>query len=249
MRVAVLADVHANLPALDAVLGRVDQLGADRLVVLGDLVGYNAEPVAVIDRIRERADAVVVGNHEVDVVKDRASANTRSAARAAQRWTREQLDDEHRAYLAALPAHLVDDSGLLLAHGCYLNNHYYSGYVTPTMYGENLAAIAGRSAGQVVALCGHTHIPFCVWTEGDGYHEAPVAEPVRWPARSAAVLANPGSVGQPRDGDTRACFALVDTQARRIEWHRVGYDVGAACRAILAAGLDPSLAERLREGR
>jgi diadenosine tetraphosphatase ApaH/serine/threonine PP2A family protein phosphatase len=235
--------------ALDAVLRAIRGLAVDRIVVLGDLVGYNAEPVDVIDAIREVADAVVVGNHEVDVVRDSASAYTRSAARRAQNWTREQLDPDRRRYLAELPAHLRDDSGLRLAHGCYLNDHYYTGYVTPTMYGANLDAIADPSAGQQLALCGHTHLPFCVWATGDGYAAPPTHEPVRWPAGAPAVLANPGSVGQPRDGDSRACFAVLDLDDRTIGWHRVDYDVDGACRAITDAGLDPSLAARLREGR
>lgn len=249
MRVAVLADIHANRPALEAVLQLVRQLGVDRLVVLGDLVGYNAEPTAVIETVRAAADAVVVGNHEIDVLTDRPSANTRAVARQTQEWTRRQLGDSHRDYLAQLPRHLVDDSGILLAHGCYLNDRYYTGYVTPTMYAANLAAIAVRSDQQSVALCGHTHVPFCVWTEGDGYKAPPVKQGLAWPDHARAVLANPGSVGQPRDGDPRACFAVLDVGARRIDWHRVEYDIDAACQAIADAGLDPSLAARLKEGR
>lgn len=249
MRVAVIADVHANWPALQAVLDDVAASGAARLVCLGDLVGYNAEPLECVTRLRDAAHLVVAGNHDVDVARGAASAGTHAQARFVQDWTRERLSASDLDWLAALPGVALDDSGLVAAHGCYLNTLFYTGYVTGTMLETNLRTVANHAEWPQVALCGHTHVPMCGWLEEDRLVEAPFAGSVRWPRSAAAVLLNPGSVGQPRDGDARAAWALVDADEQVAELRRVPYDVERAVRALRAAGLPETLGERLREGR
>lgn len=249
MRVAILADVHANLAALEAVLEAIERERPDRVLCLGDVVGYNAEPEACIRLVRERCDAVVVGNHDRAAAGDPAGMGTNSAARQALAWTGARLDDDTRRWLLALPNHRVDESGVVMAHGCYLNDAYYTGYATSTMLEANLRAVADRAGWPRLASCGHTHTPMCGWLDDEGVHEPDVSSPVRWPEEAAAVLVNPGAVGQPRDGDPRAAFALVDTDARRFRVERVAYDVERTAAANARAGLPASLSDRLKEGR
>ena len=249
MRVAVLADIHANLHALEAVLGEGAVQDSDRVVVLGDLVGYAARPGAVIDRVRDHADTVVFGNHDLAVLSTKPMS-ARASARSVAKWTREVLSQEDLSYLSALPACATDASGLLCAHGCYLNDDHYYGYVTSTMAPANLCAVRDREGPERVALCGHTHQTMLATLVGDRVDEARCGStPMRWERRCDAVLINPGSVGQPRDGDPRAAYAVVDTEARSVSFLRVAYDVGATAREIREAGLPEENARRLEEGR
>jgi diadenosine tetraphosphatase ApaH/serine/threonine PP2A family protein phosphatase len=247
MRLAVIADLHANAVAVDAVLAAIRALAVDAIACLGDLVGYNAEPAACLALVRDSGAAVVAGNHDRDCLTE-ASAGTHRVARAALAWTRAQLAPADLAYLASLPALAVSPTHVL-AHGSYLSEVFVTGYVTSTMLEQNLRAIAARPGWPPLALCGHTHVPMFGWWDGATVHETGLARPESWPATARAVLINPGSVGQPRDGDPRAAFAVIDLAARRVEGHRAAYDVEHACAAIARAGLPPGLAARLREGR
>lgn len=248
MRLGVIADVHANLPALEACLEELDRRRVDRVVCLGDVVGYGAEPRACIELLRARGIATVRGNHDHDVASTDLQAGTGSAARVVLGWTRRELDELDRRWLGELPAHLVlDPPGVILAHGCFLNDVFFRGYVTSTMLEANLRAIAGSGGWPQVALCGHTHVPMCGWLAGDAVEERRAV--ASWPARASAVLVNPGSVGQPRDAEPTACCAIVDLGARTAEVLRVPYDVEAAIAALRGAGLPEELSHRLREGR
>lgn len=249
MRVALIADVHANAPALQAVLEVISGLRVDRLVCLGDLVGYNAEPAACVDRVRALADVVVAGNHDLDCLRAEAAGGTSPTARCVQAWTREQLSPTDVGWLGRLPSLHVDPAGFVAVHGCYLNSTYHTGYVTGTMLEANLRAVAERPEWPGLALCGHTHVPLLGWLSGSRCEEPPFRGRMQWPAHAEAVLVNPGSVGQPRDGDTRASFVVVDLEARTAELHRVAYDVEKTVAALQAAGLPAELGDRLREGR
>ena len=247
MRLLVAADVHANLAALEAVLDAARHERADGWLWLGDLVGYNAEPAACVHLVRALGGTIVAGNHDRDVCQGAPGRGTGSAARLAQEWTRAQLDSRDLAWLEALPS-LALGPRFVAAHGSYLSDVYVSGYVTSTMLDDNLRAIAARPGWPRIAFCGHTHAPMLGWLAGDSVEERKLDRPESWP-QGATVLVNPGAVGQPRDGDPRAAFAIVDLDARRVEVRRVAYDIGRACRALSAAGLPEALGERLREGR
>jgi diadenosine tetraphosphatase ApaH/serine/threonine PP2A family protein phosphatase len=249
MKIAVFSDVHANLPALEAVLEAIDQLAPDRILCLGDLVGYGAEPAACIRTVRAAADVVLLGNHDRDSLAAQAAQGTNSLARLTQAWTREQLGPEELAYLEALPSKTLEPYGVVAVHGCYLNDVHVTGYVTSTMLPDNLQAVAAREGWPRIALCGHTHLPLCGWLLGNDTLEPKIRGRLVWPAKARAVLINPGAVGQPRDGDPRAAFALLDLERRTVEIHRVRYDIDRAAEAIQKAGLPASLGERLREGR
>lgn len=249
MRIGLVADVHANLAAWDAVMEALEQERIDRLVCLGDLVGYNADPESVVASVRARCDVIVAGNHDREV-EGASTRGTSSAARHALAWTHETLSTETSTWLARLPARVIDvEAGFTAVHGCYLNDTYVSGYVTETMLPANLEKIADPAAALPnLAFCGHTHVPLAGWLASDVVR-AHVAGEVRWPKRAHAVLVNPGSVGQPRDGDPRASFAVVDVDACTVRWRRVAYDVERTAAAIRAAGLPEELAARLCEGR
>jgi diadenosine tetraphosphatase ApaH/serine/threonine PP2A family protein phosphatase len=247
VRYLVISDIHGNLPALAAVLRDCPPDQYDRLLVLGDLVGYGAEPGAVIDRIRALAPHVVVrGNHDKAIcgVMDLLAFN--SHAREAAEWTTRALSPAHLAYLRDLPAGplLVDDV-LEVWHGSPADEDAYLVWIDDI---RDAAALGRRP----LCLFGHTHVQGA-YGSGEGH---PVVESGdTWTRTTLSIrledrwLVNPGSVGQPRDGDPRAAYAMVDLGARTITLHRVQYDVAAEQAAIRAAGLPELLASRLSEGR
>jgi diadenosine tetraphosphatase ApaH/serine/threonine PP2A family protein phosphatase len=249
---AILGDVHANLEALDAVLAAVGALDVDRVIGLGDVVGYGARPRECVERMAAATDECVLGNHDHGALADAAAAGTSTAARHVMRWTRAQLGEAHVAWLGARPnLRVLEAPPLAIAHGCYLNSTYHRGYVTSTMLEANLDAIHGREDLPGLALCGHTHVPMVGWRDaaGDLHEHAPREGTTAWDADAEVVLVNPGAVGQPRDGDPRAAFAVLDVDARTCAIHRVPYDVEAAARAIRESGLPADFADRLLEGR
>ena len=240
MRYAILSDIHGNLEALGAVLADAGPR-ADGVLCLGDIVGYGADPVACIERVAERAEAVVAGNHEHGVagLLDLAWFNDR--ARAAAEWTRGRLDDDHRAWLAARPlVHAVHDATLV--HASPARPEEWDYLVSAQDGYEAFAAFATR-----LCFVGHSHRPgaWSVGSSGPAYE--PGATDVAF-EHGRRYLVNVGSVGQPRDRDPRAAYALWDVDAHRVTIRRVPYDVDAARRKILAAGLPRFLAERLSVG-
>jgi diadenosine tetraphosphatase ApaH/serine/threonine PP2A family protein phosphatase len=249
MRVAVIADVHANAAALDAVLSAIERVAVDTVVCLGDMVGYNAEPVYCVERIRDEVELCVRGNHDEDVTRADPTLGTSTSARNVQQWTRAQLSEEHRDWLARQPNKLLINDEIVAVHGCYLNKSHISGYVTSTMLEANLKVIEEREDLPRIGLCGHTHVPLCAWLTDEGVEERKGVGVTEWPRDARAVLINPGSVGQPRDRDIRSAFAVVDTDRRTVSFERVSYDVARTVEAIERAELAPQLAARLWEGR
>ena len=241
MRIAVLSDIHANLEALLAVRRRAAELGVDTWVCLGDIVGYGADPGPCVDHIRTLADQVVLGNHDAAAVGLLDMAYFNPWARRAAEWTARRLAAAQAAYLADLP----------LTQGLGDALYVHSGPRCPANwdYIHSVAEIEAALAAAPARLCfiGHTHTPF-VWGQ-DGKTARSLA--ARGPLvleEGTAYLVNVGSVGQPRDGDPRACFVLWDAAAGTLELVRVDYPIDAAQKKIMAAGLPPFLAERLALG-
>jgi predicted phosphodiesterase len=242
-RVAVLSDVHGNLPALEAVLADSERAGVDAHWCLGDLVGYGAQPNECVARVAEACEVCLVGNHDL-VALDRLDVATFSAgAAAAALWTRERLDPEARAYLERLEAQ--DQSRPVgLFHGSARDPVWE--YVLSTAAAEaSMDAMEAR-----VGAIGHSHVALH-FARRDGGRA--VGEPA---SDGAAVdltdgdwLLNPGAVGQPRDGDPRAAWLLLDMERWRATWRRVEYPIDRAADAIRAAGLPPALADRLYYGQ
>jgi diadenosine tetraphosphatase ApaH/serine/threonine PP2A family protein phosphatase len=246
MRIALLADLHANREAVQACLDDARRVGAERYVFLGDLVGYGADPVWVVERVRaevERGALTVRGNHDASVVDPLRAGLNDDAQRVAD-WTRGQLDAEAIAFLAAMPlAH--EEAGVLYVHAnayAPAGWDYLGGRVE---VGRSLAA-----TDAALTFCGHVHEP-ALWTlSGTGKlgvftpvagTDIPLAGHRRW-------LAVVGSAGQPRDGDPAACWALFDAAARTLTWRRVPYDHASAAAKIRAAGLPERFAARLEAG-
>jgi diadenosine tetraphosphatase ApaH/serine/threonine PP2A family protein phosphatase len=240
VKYAILSDVHANLEALRAVLADAAPR-ADAVLCLGDTVGYGAEPAACIDLLGDRARAVVAGNHEHGVAGLLDISWFNRWARAAAEWTREQLDDDHRAWLAALPlTHELDEATLV-----------HASPAQPDEWDYIVSAEDGWAAFPhfTTRWCfvGHSHVPG-VWSLGSSGpdHDRHVRL-VRADAGRRYIV-NVGSVGQPRDHDPRAAYGLWDADAGSVELRRVTYDVEAARRKIMAAGLPRFLADRLAAG-
>lgn len=250
MRLAVLADVHANLPALSAVLHELVQLQPQRVVCLGDCVSYNAHPNECVGVLRELCDVTVAGNHDRDLVLDRPVAGTSEAALRSQAWTRRVLTPDNLAWLAALPELWIEPDQYVAVHGSFLSHAHVNGYVTRSLLEANLRAIAAHSLWPRLGLCAHTHAPMVGVLLRDGrVTHANGKQPLSWPVDASVVLVNPGSVGQPRDGDSRASFALIDLAERTVNVLRVAYDVDATVRAFEGTGLPTAHAQRLLLGK
>jgi predicted phosphodiesterase len=245
-RYLVLSDIHANMEALDAVLGAAAGQW-DAAIVLGDLVGYGAEPNAVVDRIREMDPiAVIRGNHDKAACGIDDAGNFNQTARMAAEWTAATLTDVNREYLRALPAgpEAIDDL-VEIWHGAPFDEDHY---IFDAGDAEHAFGVATRPVG----LFGHTHLPVVFQLAAgtlEGYVPEDGPETVIRFQPGTRYLINPGSVGQPRDGDARAAYAVYDDEAASLTLRRVGYAIETAQRRIIDAGLPASLANRLGVGR
>ena len=244
MRIAVLSDIHANGDALDAVAREIERHRVERMVHLGDLVGYNAEPEKCVQWAREHATAGVMGNHDA-VVCGRASGEFFHApALRAARWSAEHISPDSMEYLASLPESFRLPEGVLLVHGAPSDPDRYLFLLEDAEKEmDTLAAISPPA----VVFFGHTHVPVAFVRKKDGSTvSAPLAE-FRVGEGEVAML-NPGSVGQPRDRNPFSSFLLFDTDERSASWIRVPYDVGSCRRKVVAAGLPGFFATRLAYG-
>ncbi len=250
MRALILSDIHANLPALEAVLAAAPP--HDVVWNLGDVVGYGASPNEVVALVRDLGSVHVRGNHDRSCCGMTSLEDFNPIARWAAEWTAEKLTRSHRAWLRELPAGPVCvGDGLICVHGSAADEDTYVQAV-PEAMDAWMAAPEER-----MQFFGHTHLQGGYIRSDEGwsafapeYVSPDVADyfdlPVR---RGGRYLLNPGSVGQPRDGDWRAAFAVYDEQAAVVRFHRVPYDVERAQTKILDAGLPDRLASRLAEGR
>lgn len=240
MRVLVLSDVHGNLEALEAVWAAA-RGQYDRCVCLGDVVGYGADPNACAEQVRERAAVTVRGNHDRACVEPAQAVDFNPVAREAAEWTHRQLEEGTLAWLRALPAGPILDEGVQLAHGSPLDEDEY--ITSPERAARSLAA-----APCALTVIGHTHLQGGFWRRGNDISRV-VKQPglVRVEADTFYLL-NPGSVGQPRDGDWRAAYMIYDQQGGEASFFRVPYDLKRAQDKILDARLPRSLAERLAGG-
>ena len=242
MRVAVLSDIHANLAALDAVLASVGTV--DAVWHLGDVVGYGAQPNEVVERLDAAGAIGVRGNHDAAAIGGAEIELFNPDARTALEWTREAISERTLGWLAALPERLVTED-ILLVHGSPRAPiwEYVTGPV-PARAGIDTLSRLGAS----ICLHGHTHVPV-VFADAGGLVDA--LEPDDgWTYRYAGhpALLNPGSVGQPRDGDPRASYCLLDTDRAEATWHRVAYDIASTQARMAAVGMPTFLIRRLEVG-
>lgn len=246
MRYLILSDIHSNLEALEAVLGHAAGQ-YDEAVCCGDLVGYGADPNGVVDWVRASCTAVVRGNHDKACTGLDDLDWFNPVARAAAEWTQRALTPDNIRYARSLPQGPLLLDGFQVVHGSPFDEDEY--VVSAAEAGEAFGYLERR-----LAFFGHTHVQ-----GGFLWNQSRVENLGRMPARAerqrleldpeCAYLVNPGSVGQPRDGDVRAAYILFDSAERHLFYHRVAYDVTAAQRKIQAAGLPAILADRLAVGR
>lgn len=245
MRLAVLSDIHANIEALDAALAATERLAADRVVTCGDLVGYNADPNAVLDRLRALEVLSIMGNHDAAASGLEEPVYFNPYARSAVLWTREVLTPENQAYLQGLPTQARVGRNVLLVHGSVLERDAY--LFEAVAAAPDLEALWKSYPRVKIGFFGHTHYPVAFAARPEGAVETLDGDTIRL-RRGWRYLINPGSVGQPRDGDSRPAFVLADLKAGVVERHRVDYPVAQAARKVREAGLPEYLAARLEEG-
>lgn len=243
MRIALLSDVHGNLPAFQAVLADVESAEVQETWCLGDLVGYGAEPDGCVDMARDHCDLCLAGNHDLVVAGEIGIGDFSPSAGAAARWTQENISEESLAFLRGLqPMEAGREIGLYHASP---RDPVWEYVLSGWQAEECMDAMEPR-----VGAVGHSHV--ALWFHRDGDAEVEGAQAPGGDERDISTgrwILNPGGVGQPRDGDPRAAWLLLDTEAWTAHWRRVDYPIDEAASAIEQAGLPRVLAERLYNGQ
>jgi diadenosine tetraphosphatase ApaH/serine/threonine PP2A family protein phosphatase len=247
-RIGLFADLHSNLEAYEACMARANELGVTRMAFLGDIVGYNADPVGVIERIADLVDAkkavAVLGNHDEAVFKD-CSKQMNLNANAAIEWTKTQLKNSHIEFLKNLPL-ILREENICLAHASAHNPGDWN-YVTDSISAWHCT----QSSGKSYTFVGHAH-------EQALFYQSAVGKLIRFaphPGDEIPVLPHRqwvgvvGSLGQPRDGNPEACFAVFEPESEMLTFHRVPYDHFSAADKVRRAGLPEELANRLITGK
>ena len=243
MRALIVSDIHSNLEAFQAVLGDAENRGGfDQIWSLGDLVGYGPDPGPCVDLIRQHDGVAVAGNHDLAAVGKLGTEAFNDYAAAAVHWTAEQLGEEQKSYLRALPLKTEVDN-FTLAHGSP-RDPVWEYVVTPQSAAANF-----RYFRTDRCLVGHSHIPFICRPRDDTAVFGPFPLDEAVPLGPGRVIVNPGGLGQPRDGDPRATYAVYDADAGAVYHHRVEYDIPKTQEKIVERGLPMFLALRLAGGR
>jgi len=243
MRAAIIADIHANLAAFTSVLDDIEcRGGVDEVWCLGDIVGYGPDPHQCIELLRRQDHVSVAGNHDWAATSKISTSDFNSEAAAACRWTERQLTSEDIDYLDNLPL-VVERGDFTLVHGSP-REPIWEYILSAECAKENLAYFKSQ-----FCLVGHSHVPFVF-----EYNEAGVYSLNEFPADSSIVLGrrrlivNPGGLGQPRDGDPRASYAIYDSDADSVIHYRIPYDIGATQARMMEHGLPSRLVFRLYHG-
>jgi predicted phosphodiesterase len=258
VRLAILSDIHSNLPALEAVLADARRAGPEELWCLGDVVGYGAQPDECASLVAERCDLCLVGNHDLAVLGELDDSSFSPAAAAAVRWTRETATPETMEFLRRLAP--ANESRAVALYHASPRDPVWEYVLWPDQAAECIDAQAAR-----VSLIGHSHVALFFVTPENGRRSGSADEPpvvssgpakggpaqggTRLDLSNGRWLINPGSVGQPRDGDPRAAWLELDTDSWEAAYHRVSYEIDRAAEAIVANDLPEHLAKRLYAGQ
>ena len=241
MKVAILSDIHSNLEAMIACCRKARAVGVKRYVCLGDMVGYGADPIAVLDLLINLPNLIAVrGNHDEAVVTGEFTGTNGSIQQVFE-WTRNKLLDRHRQFLQSLP-YVQTEYGAVFAHASVNNPKSWE-------YLYHIVAVRNclLTAPNPLVFTGHTHLPVL-------YYETPAGGIKQLAVEDGQAIAlyqgrryfvNVGSVGQPRDGSNTACFVVFDTALQELTFHRVPYDYTVTAKKIIKAGFDPHFATRL----
>ena len=240
--VAILGDIHSNLDALNAVIHDAETQGIQQFVCVGDVVGYGAEPAGCIRRLQNINAPTVKGNHDQYCAEGAIPAGVNDLARTSMLWTAKQISPEELLWLKNLPMQLQHNE-VLLTHSSFETDRHW-----PYVFDESDAAPSLTVQPAPLAFYGHTHRPIVFIQAPDGKTTRRELSTYRLPKKNK-VFINPGSVGQPRDGDSRAAYAILDPAKSTVTLRRVDYDIEAAASKIRAAGLPDRNADRLFLGR
>ena len=251
-RYAIIADIHANLHALHAVLGRIATTDVDGIICLGDIVGYGPEPEKCLDLVNRHCDVVVLGNHDLAVLDPRYAEGFNSIAKIVLQWTRDAISPLHLDTLGRIrEIEYVGDSIT-----CVHDNPMPSPMTY--IYDQQVASYAFRAVDTPICLVGHTHVPMVFDAPSPNVEDHFTPQQIKAYLMRDGVeimlehghryICNPGSVGQPRDGDPRASFALLDLERQSFSVQREAYDIAAAQLASQRMGLPVELSQRLAIG-
>ena len=239
---ALISDVHGNLPALETVLAEIEAVGVDAVWCLGDLVGYGAQPDECVARAREACDLCLVGNHDLVVIDKLSASDFSPAAAAAALWTRERIGEEAAGFLAGLePAELRGE--IALYHGSP-RDPVWEYLLSPLQADASMDVMDAR-----VGAVGHSHVALAFERRGDHATGQQMPGGTEADISAGEWLLNPGAVGQPRDGDPRAAWLLLDLEHSTASWRRAEYPIDRAAAAIRDADLPGALADRLYYGQ
>jgi len=245
VRIAIVSDIHSNLPAFEAMLRHAEAAGrVDALWCLGDTVGYGPHPNECIALLRRYEHRAVAGNHDLAACGKMGTEEFNEAAAAAARWTAEQLSDTAREYLQGLPM-VLSENEFTLVHGSLRWPEW------EYLLSSEQALVQFELQRTPFSIVGHSHLPFVCRESVSGGPPAllTTTDGERVELGEGRLILNPGGAGQPRDGDPRAPYALYDSDVRAISYHRVEYDIAATQQAMEAVRLPRGLVERLSYGR
>ena len=245
MKYAILSDIHGNFEALQKALDKIDELGAEKILNLGDLVGYYTEPNECVDLIRDRRAISIMGNHDVVACGRIEPIYFNPAAAQAILWARDQLTPENREYLAELPDQRKIDENLMMVHGSVRDRDEYLLFRPEIEL--SFAALQNNFPGVKVVFFGHTHRRIHYEKEKDELFAGTSGDALSL-REGSVYLINPGSVGQPRDRNSLTSCAIYESEKNKVSFFRMKYDIKKAQDKIRKAGLPPSLAERLSLG-
>lgn len=242
MRYAFLADIHANLAAFNAVLDDIEQRGGvEEFWCLGDIVGYGPEPSRCIKLLRQYKHICVAGNHDLAAIGRLDIASFNPDAASACRWTARQLSPKDIKYLGSLPS-VIEKDDFTLVHGSP-REPVWEYLISKGSAMENFAFFKTK-----YCLVGHSHIPFVFKQEDGGCSSIPLSEDIRQVPGKKRLIINPGAVGQPRDGDPRASYAIYDSDLGVVRLYRVAYDIAVTQQKMVKNNLPISLIVRLEHG-
>ncbi len=240
MKTALISDIHSNLPALKAVLEDIHQENPDAIYCAGDIVGYGAQPSECIEKVSEVCETTVAGNHDWGAIGKANISSLNDWAQKAILWTAEQISYNEKRILAELPI-MAYISDALIVHGTPKAPENWDYLLYASQLPAQFAAFSER-----LCFIGHSHSPL-IWTEsGEGllpYYDRPFIL-----NKSERYIINVGSVGQPRDGDTRSCYVIFDDENMSVRFKRIEYNIDKATALIREAGLPEILASRLYLG-
>lgn len=246
MLYAIISDIHSNLEALEATFEAIDKIGVDEILCLGDIVGYNANPNECAEIIRECGIKSIMGNHDRAICGISEPDNFNEYAKEAVFWTRKQITQENSDYLKSFEKNILIEDRFLLVHGSPRNPDEY--IFSARSARENLEYLENNFKDISICFFGHTHVKALYYLQ-ERHGIASETEEGITLSGNDKFLVNPGSAGQPRDGDIRGSFITFDSEKRLIRFEPFSYDIEKTASKVIRAGLPKYLAERLFLGR